>query len=174
MDDAPQDDDPPDMAPETAPQDSAGAVESVRVATDTADGDDVSLTGIILGAMILLAGVGYVGVYVMQAANVARYHEGFVLSVCPVCEDGRLWVEDRRYRTLGIPRVRRTVRCDACRSVLRQVGPHEWRYAVDGAENEHLFRLYNGRVLSESDLLAVSPEFRDAPIEFIEDDSADY
>lgn len=162
------------MAPETAPQDSAGAVESVRVATDTADGDDVSLTGIILGAMILLAGVGYVGVYVMQAANVARYHEGFVLSVCPVCEDGRLWVEDRRYRTLGIPRVRRTVRCDACRSVLRQVGPHEWRYAVDGAENEHLFRLYNGRVLSESDLLAVSPEFRDAPIEFIEDDSADY
>lgn len=122
------------------------------------------------GAALILAGVVYVGAYVVQAANVARYQEGFILSTCPVCETGKLSVEDRRYRVLGIPRVRRTVRCDTCRSVLRQVSPQRWRYAVDGNANPVLYDEANGHVLTESQLLEISPEFRYARPEFIEGD----
>jgi len=62
------------------------------------------------------------------------------------------------------------VRCDTCRSVLRQVGTNKWRYAVDGAENAELYGTHNGQILGEADLLAISPEFRDAPLEFVDDD----
>lgn len=128
---------------------------------------------LVLGGLFALGVLGYVGVYVINAANIARYREGFVLSTCPVCETGELYVEDRRYRVLGIPRVRRTVRCDTCRSVLRQIHADGWRYAVDGAANPTLYNAYNGQVLDESDLLAISPEFRDAPLKFIEEEHRD-
>lgn len=157
---------------------SGGDAVPAVVEDEPAKGDDgdggLSLIGIVLGSVLALAVLGYLGVYVLQAANVARYREGFVLAVCPVCENGELYVEDRRYRVLGIPRVRRTVRCDVCRSVLRQVGPQQWRYAVDGAENAELYDAYNGQVLTEDELLDISPEFRDAPLEYIEDDPTDY
>ncbi|MBI5961213.1 MAG: hypothetical protein HY866_20920, partial [Chloroflexi bacterium] len=64
-------------------------------------------------AGLALAALVYASSYVVQAANIARYHEGFILSICPVCTHGSLFVEDRRYRILGIPRVRRVVRCDS-------------------------------------------------------------
>jgi hypothetical protein len=123
-----------------------------------------------LGAGLALVALAYLGVYVVQAANLDRYRDGFVLSVCPVCEEGHLYIEERRTRILGIPRVRRVVRCDACRSVLRQVGRQRWRYAVDGVENPDLYDTLNGRVLTEHRLMEISPEYRGAPPEYIEGD----
>jgi uncharacterized protein YgiM (DUF1202 family) len=127
-------------------------------------------TAIWLGGGLALAALAYLGVYVVQAAKLDRYREGFVLSICPVCEDGHLYLEERRYRVLGIPRVRRVVRCDVCRSVLRQVGRQRWRYAVDGVENPDLYDTLNGHVLTEQRLIEISPEYRGAPPEYIEGD----
>jgi len=126
---------------------------------------------LLVGGGLALAALLYTGVYVVQAANIARYGEGFVLSECPVCGDGLLYLDERRYRMVGIPRVRRVVRCDVCRSVLRQVGRQRWRYAVDGAENPDLYDALNGHVVSEHYLLQIAPEFRGAPPEYIEDDT---
>jgi hypothetical protein len=123
---------------------------------------------VLLGGGLLVLAVGYVGIYVNQAAQLDRYRDGFMLSTCPVCEQGHLHLEERRYRFLGIPRVRRVVRCDVCRSVLRQVGRQRWRYAVDGAENEAMYDELNGRVVSEDDLLDIG--YRGAPPHYIEDD----
>jgi len=85
-----------------------------------------------------------------------------------------LYLEERRYRVLGIPRARRVMRCDQCRSVLRQVGRDQWRYAIDGAVNPNLFYELNGAVLTEEDLLAIAPEYGGAPPEYIEDDPTSY
>jgi hypothetical protein len=123
-----------------------------------------------LGGGLALAALAYLGVYAVQAANRDRYREGFILSVCPVCEEGHLYLEERRYRILGIPRVRRVVRCDVCRSVLRQVGRRRWRYAVDGVENPDLYGTLNGRVLTEHRLMEIAPEYGGTPPEYIEDD----
>lgn len=134
--------------------------------------EDAGVAGpalVLLGLLGLVA-VAYAAVYAFQAANVARFREGFWLSECPVCEHGQLYVEDRRYRMFGIPRVRRTVRCDECRSVLRQVGTRRWRYAVDGVVNPALYDVYNGRVLSEQDLIAIAPDDRGTPPLFVEDE----
>lgn len=117
--------------------------------------------GGVLGVLVAF----YVAVYVAQAANLARYREGFVVSVCPICARGTLYVEERRYRVLGIPRVRRVVRCTGCRSVLRQVGPGRWRYAVDAVENPAAYEALNNRVMTEPDLLAIAPELPPAYIE---------
>lgn len=123
-----------------------------------------------LGGGLALAALAYLGVYVVQAANQDRYRDGFILSICPVCEEGHLYLEERRYRILGIPRVRRVVRCEVCRSVLRQVGRQRWRYAVDGVGNPDLYDTLNGRVLTEHQLMEISPEHRGTPPEYIEDD----
>lgn len=123
----------------------------------------------ILAGILGLIVFGYASAFAIQVASLARYREGFSLSVCPVCHTGHLYVDERRRRVLGIPWVRRTVRCDNCRSVLRYVGQRGWRYAVDGSENPALFESYNGRVLTEQQLMAISPEYVSAP-EFVDDD----
>jgi hypothetical protein len=125
---------------------------------------------VILGVGASLAVLGYVGIYATQSARMDQYVEGFILSICPVCEQGHLFLGERRYRTLGIPRARRVVRCDHCRSVLRQVGRQRWRYAVDSAESPDLFRELNGRVVTERELVEISPEYGPARPEYIEDD----
>ncbi len=121
------------------------------------------VVGGILAALVVL----YAVVYVAGVANLTRYREGFVVTACPICTRGTLSVEERRYRVLGIPRVRRVVRCSECRSVLRQVGRGRWRYAVDAAENPVAYRSLNNRVLTEHDLLSIAPEL---PPEYIEGD----
>ena len=123
-----------------------------------------------LGGGLALVALVYLSFYVVQAASQDRYRDGFILSICPVCEEGHLYLEERRYRILGIPRVRRVVRCEVCRSVLRQVGRQRWRYAVDGVENPDLYNTLNGRVLTEHRLMEISPEYGGTPPEYIEDD----
>ncbi len=93
-----------------------------------------------------------------------------MLSVCPVCEEGNLYLDEKRYRLFGIPRARRVVRCDTCHSVLRQVGYQRWRYAVDHAANPELYDAVNGRVMTEARLLEISPEYGPARPQYIEDD----
>jgi len=138
---------------------------------EESDPDDEGRSPLVIAGGILAAlAAMYVGTYLTQAASVARTAGDFPLTVCPVCEHGTLALDQRRYRVLGIPRVRRVIRCDTCRSVLRQVGRGRWRYAVDGAVNAALFDRLNGRVVTGSQLREISPEYRGTPPEYIEGD----
>jgi hypothetical protein len=109
--------------------------------------------------------LGYVGLYMRGIAAAERYSGGFVVERCPVCRRGRLTVESRVDRVIGIPRIRRTVRCSECRSVLRETGTRRWRYAVDRIENEAVFDRYNGREIDDAALksLAEQPLVPGAP-----------
>lgn len=148
-------------APETEDNVTTGTV------TPPNDGESAPPWLLVVGGSLAALAALYAIGYVVGAANLARYREGFVITVCPICARGTLSVEDRRYRTLGIPRVRRVVRCSECRSVLRQVGRNRWRYAVDAAENPAAYQSLNNRVLTEHDLLSLAPEL---PPQYIEGD----
>lgn len=88
----------------------------------------------------------------MNATALDRYATGFIVSTCPACEIGNLNIEERPYRSVGLPRLRRTVRCDNCRSTLREVGRFRWRYSVDPLVNDALFADYNGEIITENEL----------------------
>lgn len=107
---------------------------------------------VVVGVGLLVLVVGYVALYWRGLAAGDRYADGFVIERCPVCQRGHLTVEMRPARVLGIPRPQAIVRCDNCRSVLREVGSHRWRYAVDPAVSPTLFNQLNGRVVSEEAL----------------------
>ena len=109
----------------------------------------------LVGGLGLLAVLGYASLYWRGAAAAERYPTGFVISRCPICRQGRLTMDKHTVRTLGIPRVRRTVRCDNCRSTLREVGPRKWRYTIDPNVNQNMYHRYNGRVLDEDFLRAL-------------------
>jgi ribosomal protein S27E len=102
---------------------------------------------------LILAGVLGVGAsvwYLMAGRTSARYRRGeFVVSSCPACREGNLTLEN-------IGRSRRVVRCDNCRSVLRQVRGDEWRYAVDPLPDKDFAERYNEQVLSEDELVEIS------------------
>ncbi len=138
------------------------------VPVDDTGGEQNGRLALLAGGGLAILAVLYAGIYVSQAGQLGRYQDGFMLTACPVCDEGELFLEERRYRLVGIPRVRRVVRCNACRSVLRQVGRGRWRYAVDGAANPELFAAFNGKVVSDDDLLDLG--YRGAPPEYIEGD----
>ena len=102
-----------------------------------------------IGGTVVLFGLVYATVYGLGLASVDRYRKGFVATQCPVCHDGELQLESKEQPILGIPRVRRTVKCTECRSVLREVGTRRWRYAVDRLSNSSLFDYLNGKVLDD-------------------------
>jgi hypothetical protein len=73
------------------------------------------------------------------------------------------------------------VRCDECRSVLRETTPRRWRYAVDPIENPDLYRRYNGQELDEQALIDLAnqpvqgnhnptPRPPATPPDFVDDD----
>lgn len=107
---------------------------------------------LLAGILAALALVVYVIFYVRGSASVHRHEEGFVLNRCPVCGRGQLSVDTRVGRVLGVPRPSHTVRCNTCRSLLREVRPGRWRYAVDPIENPGMAERYNGKTLSEAEL----------------------
>lgn len=150
-------------------------VESSRPADDsTANNGGTSplifLAGIVLTGLI----GGYIMMFAASQAAAERYAGGFVIQYCPVCYEGRLYMEERSNRVLGILRIRRTVRCDSCRSVLREVGKHRWRYAVDRTVSPEMYASLNNRLLREEQLIDLAPQdatqspeyFEDAPDEF--------
>ena len=107
----------------------------------------------VVGLAGILAVLAYVGLYLRGLAAVDRYKNGFVVETCPVCRRGHLHVDNRQERWFGIPRPRRVVRCDNCRSVLRETGLRRWRYAVDPTENPVLYGRYNGQEVDEETLI---------------------
>jgi hypothetical protein len=110
----------------------------------------------IVGGLALLLVLVYIGLYWRGLAAVERYNKGFVVHRCPACDRGDLVVETKVDRLLGIPRPRRTVRCTECRSVLREVGPRRWRYAVDPMENPALYKHYNGSEIDDATLVEIA------------------
>lgn len=129
-------------------------VESVRAddgGNNTTETTPSWLLGV--GVLITVLGGGYILVYAFSLGALHRYDTGFVIQQCPVCEQGELYLEERPYRILGVPRTRRAVRCDNCRSVLREVGKRRWRYAVDPVENQILYQNLNNRVVGEPSLV---------------------
>jgi hypothetical protein len=106
----------------------------------------------IVGGAALFILLAYVGLYWRGLAGAERYARGFVAETCPVCGRGEMVIEARNDRLFGIPRVRRTVHCTVCRSVLRETGARRWRYAVDPIENAALYERYNGREIDDDTL----------------------
>jgi hypothetical protein len=110
---------------------------------------------------------GLIAVYLVRLAagnrEQRRYADGFVLSSCPVCQQGHLHLEETFTRTLGALRARRLVRCNVCRSVLREVEPGVWRYSIDPYINAALADEYNGQEFDAEGLLALSERAADFP-----------
>ncbi len=132
-------------------------------------------TEAVVGGLALLLILAYVVLYLRGLNAVNRYASGFIIDQCPVCRRGELIVENNSKRTLGIPGTRRTVRCTNCRSVLREVGEHRWRYAVDRMENVPLYDRLNNREVDEETLRLllenpVEGGRPDAQIDFIDED----
>lgn len=129
---------PPTIAP-TPAQETASATARVPVEL---------LAGLAILALILI----YVALYVRGASATSKYAAGFIIDRCPVCGEGHLTVETRTGRSLGIPNTRHVIRCDTCRSVLRESGGGRWRYAVDRAVNPVMYDRLNNREIREDTL----------------------
>lgn len=130
-----------------------GATPEAVVPIDGAgpQADNASLT-VAVAALAVIGLLGYGLLYWRGAAAADRYADGFVIDTCPVCGRGNLSVETRSGRVLGIPRPAHTVRCDSCRSLLREVRPGRWRYAVDPMEDADLAQRFNGQVIGVATL----------------------
>jgi uncharacterized protein YraI len=158
---------------------------AVPPVAETAPKDQGIAPEAIIGGFILLLLLGYMGFYLRGAASADRYANGFVIDRCPACDRGRLTVETRTDRLLGIPRPRRTVRCSECRSVLREVGNRRWRYAVDPMENPALYKHYNGHEIDDPTLVQIAqqpttasgsppgPRTPQRPPSFVDEDDTD-
>lgn len=120
-------------------------------------GGGLSAEALIAGLVLLVIGV-YGFFYWRGLSTAERYANGFVIDTCPVCGRGHLIVETRQERLFGVPRVRHSVRCSECRSVLREVGEQQWRYAVDPIENPDLYQQYNGQLISDDTLAALAAD----------------
>ena len=106
-----------------------------------------------LGGLLALAALVYGWRWGRGQREIKRYASGFPLKTCPTCQSGQLRLEEYVQRPLGVAVLRRSVHCDTCRSVLRQIRPGLWRYTIDPLVNPSLADAYNGRSLADADLL---------------------
>jgi len=113
---------------------------------------------VLIAGIVLLVILIYALLYWRGLSGSERYASGFVVETCPVCRKGHLIVESRQERLFGVPRARHSVRCSECRSVLREVNDHQWRYAVDPVANPDLYQRYNGKIVDEQTLIDLSRE----------------
>jgi hypothetical protein len=109
------------------------------------------------GGVTVLAGL-YLVRSLAARRELHRYAGGFPLQRCPACRQGNLHLEEYVSRTLGVPQVRRSVRCSVCRSVLREVKPSTWRYLIDPLADEELAQQYNGQLFREQELLDLADQ----------------
>ncbi len=114
---------------------------------------------LIISGILLALGAIYGALYWRGQMAADRYDSGFVINRCPIC-GGDIHVTINQKRVLGIPRVRTTVRCTNCRSILREVTPRHWRYAVDHNYSLTLYHRFNGKIIDEATLVALG---EDAP-----------
>lgn len=127
------------------------ALNAVETVPPAEEGGGVPIEAVI--AVIALAGVvTYAAFYWRGVTGSERFAQGFVIDQCPACESGTLVPETRTGRVLGIPRPTHTIRCTNCRSVLREVGEGEWRYAVDPLVNQPLYQKWNNKVIRNEQL----------------------
>jgi hypothetical protein len=110
-----------------------------------------------VGGLAIVAGLLslYIWRYSAGVRDARRFQGGFMVSRCPACRQGNLSLDEYVTRAFGIPRVRRAVRCDTCRSVLREVKRDLWRYTVDPAVDEAFAQEYNGQLLDEQELVRI-------------------
>jgi len=132
------------------------APSATAVPVQPAGGASAGVSGeAVAGGVVLVVLLIYGGFYWRGATALDRYSDGFVIEQCPVCGSGHPVVDHRSDRLLGIPRPRRIVRCDTCRSLLRETGTRRWRYAVDPLKNADLYRELNGMEVDEDQLRAL-------------------
>lgn len=102
--------------------------------------------------MTVLLLIFYLLVYWRAVRRLDQNDEAFIIDTCLVC-GGELSIESRTTRFLGIPRLRRIVRCQQCRSTLREVSEGRWRYTVDRKANPRLYLQLNGKKLTDDELI---------------------
>ncbi len=109
---------------------------------------------LIIGGIVIVLAIVYILLYIRGQSTVDRYINGAPLKECPVC-GGALTVDTRIERSLGIPNAKHLIRCNKCRSILRELEARQWRYAVDRSANPQLYLAYNNRTLSERELVNI-------------------
>ncbi len=117
-----------------------------------------------LGATIPIALLGLYGWrFLAGERELKRYSKGYSVVICPACQVGHLHLEESVRRTLGIARVARSVRCDACHSMLRQLRPGLWRYMIDPHVNPALARSFNSHQLNDVQVSDLASHMADYP-----------
>jgi hypothetical protein len=147
-----------------APATAVAAVPTVPSAAQPGEPETVAPPGAfnrglasVGGALGILAGlVGLVAVYGIQRnrrlRELQRYSGGFPIRECPVCQTGSLHLDEHIWSPFGLPQIKRTVRCDTCHSVMREVRPGLWRYTIDPLANPDMADQRNGAEVSDIDL----------------------
>lgn len=167
----------PESAPTSVPTPVSGADESASALESTKMRPETIIAGVML-VLILL----YIAAYLLGLRAVGRYTDGFVVDRCPVCQQGTLDIEARQVRFLGVPIVRRRIRCTHCRSVMREMGTRRWRYAIDPNANSAMYERYNGKIiedyrlieLDQNPILPDQPHIRKPPTVFPRQDDDDH
>lgn len=106
---------------------------------------------VVLGVLVI-GGLVYFWQWSSGRNEVRRYQKGFVLSICPVCQEGHIHLDEVVRSTAGIPWVRRSARCDTCNSVLRELRPGLWRYSVDAYANPELAERFKSQRATTAEL----------------------
>ena len=105
------------------------------------------------GGLLLAVLALYFWRWLAARSELRRYADGFVLDTCPVCQIGGLHIDRHVGYQLGVPTVRRIVRCDHCNSIIRQMRPGVWRYAVDPHANPDLAANHDDmQLMTDADL----------------------
>ncbi|GAB4471051.1 MAG: hypothetical protein Kow00124_07800 [Anaerolineae bacterium] len=115
------------------------------------------------GAVFVLLAAGYTWQVLRARSEMKRYEGGFLLSQCPVCQSGTLEMDEHTDHLLGVPVVQRLVRCDSCRSLLRQIRPGVWRYTIDPFVNPDMAEHYNGKSFTDAELPGLAERARQYP-----------
>jgi uncharacterized protein YraI len=158
----------PSVTPTYTPSATIRAIATAPAAPEETPSGHTDAASLPPGGILAIGGAGVLllGFYGWRFAhgmnNLRRYKDGFVADWCPVCSTGRLHLDEHISRVLGVPRVYRTVRCDGCRSVLRETRPGEWRYAVDPVADEHFAAEYNGELLDDETFIELASRPREA------------
>ena len=145
----------------------SGAVQNEMAPTPTNAGLLVlpDLPGDALGTAVVsglgMLGLAYVGLYLRGATARRRYNQGFIIERCPACGKEALRVKIQRKRRLGIPQAKYAVRCDTCRSVLRETSRGQWIYRINPRANPELYVRFHDKVVDDATLRTLGRDARD-------------
>lgn len=125
-------------------------VPSEPPATDPLEPQTIAVVGGGIALLLVIYGFAFAA----GRKELNRYADGFEFETCPVCQDGKLTLDETISRPMGVPRVvQRSVRCDTCRSVMRSVRPGVWRYAIDPVANPELAEAQNNPMVTDDNLI---------------------